>query len=340
MDRRAVITIILLILLVSLPFIHTADIWAKSFVIKIATLAPEGSSWMKTFDTLNRELAEQTKNKVKLKIYPGGILGDETDMLRKMKIGQINGAALTSGGLSVLFKEINVLQIPFLFQNYGEVDYVLAKMDSFFKKGIENNGYVLLGWSEAGFIHMMSNTPIFSVSDLHKVKVWIWEKSPMAMAIFDEAGVAAIPLSIPDVLIGLQTGLVDIVYTPPTGAISLQWFTKVKYITDVPLAYLAAGVVVKKNVFERIPQPFQITLKESFPRHLDKLKSVTRKENQEAIEVMANHGVKIISLSKDHINEFKKLSNKAMGRLSGKTFSQKALDEVYSHLETYRKGGK
>lgn len=340
MDRRTVTALLGFIFLSLFLPVPAAESSEKSFPIKIATLAPEGSSWMKTFEMLNREIAEKTGNKLYLKIYAGGVLGDETDMLRKMQIGQIQSAALTSGGLSVLFKEINVLQIPFLFRNYEEVDYILTAMDSFFKRGLEANGYILLGWSEVGFIYLMSNTPLASVSDVRNTKVWIWEASPMAKVIFDEVGVAAIPLSVPDVMVGLQTGLVDVVYAPPSGAISLQWFIKVKYLTDVPLAYLAGGIVVRKDTFNRMPQSFQTTLLECFPRYLDQLKAVTRKENQEAIKVMVKHGVKIVSPSKDQTDEFKKLSNKAMSRLGNETLSRKTLEEVYSYLEKYRKRGK
>ncbi len=326
--------------MVFLFFTQSAKGAEKSLVIKLGTLAPEGSSWMKTFNTLNTEVMKKTENKVQFKIYPGGVLGDEMDMLRKLKIGQIQGVALTSGGLSALFKEMDVLQIPFLFQTYDEVDATLKKMDSFFRKGFEDNGYVFLGWSEAGFIYLMSTVPIASVSDLKKAKVWVWEESPMSKAIFDEAGVKAIPLTIPDVLVGLQTGLVDVVYAPPTGAISLQWFTKVKYLTDVPLVYLAGGVVVKKDIFKQISQSSQNFISESFQQHLDQLKIITRNENRDAIKVMVKNGVKIITPSKDQIDEYKRLSNKAMGHISGQTFSNKVLDEVTSLLESYRKGGK
>lgn len=312
----------------------------KGSLIKLGTLAPEGSSWMKTFNTINTEVMKKTGNMVQFRIYPGGILGDEMDMLRKLKIGQIQGVALTSAGLSTLFKEMDVVQIPFLFQTYEEVDAVLKKMDSFFRKGLDDNGYVLLGWSEAGFVYLMSTVPVASLAELKKAKVWIWEDSPMSKAIFDEAGVKAIPLTIPDVLVGLQTGLVEVIYAPPTAAISLQWFTKVKYITDVPLIYLAAGVVVKKDIFKQIPQTSQNFILESFQQQLDQLKIITRNENRDAMKVMVKNGVKIITSSKDQIDEYKRLSNKAMGHVSGQTFSKKVFEEVTSLLESYRRGGK
>lgn len=340
MGREKLIKILGLVLGIFLFLSQIALGEEKTFFIKIGTLAPEGSSWVKAFNSINSEVAKKTGNAVQLKIYAGGVLGDEKDMLRKLKIGQIQGVALTSAGLSSLFKEMDVLQVPFLFQNYEEVDAVSKKLDPFFRKGFDDNGYVLLGWSEAGFVYLMSTVPVASVADLKKHKVWIWEDSPMSKAILDEAGVKAIPLTIPDVLVGLQTGLVDVVYAPPTGAISLQWFTKIKYLIDFPLTYLAGGVIVRKDIFKQIPQSSQNIILESFQQRQDPLRIITRNENQEAIKVMVKNGVKIITPSKDQIEEYKKLSNRAMGHISGQTFSKKVLDEVTSFLESYRKGGK
>jgi TRAP-type C4-dicarboxylate transport system substrate-binding protein len=336
-DTMKMLGLSLLVFLFFTPPVRGAE---KNVVIKLGTLAPEGSSWIKTFNTLNAEVMKKTESKVQFKIYPGGVLGDETDMLRKLKIGQIQGVALTSAGLSALFREMDVLQIPFLFQTYEEVDATLKKVDSFFRKGLEDNGYVLLGWSEAGFVYLMSTVPVASLADLKKAKVWIWEDSPMSKAIFDEAGVKAIPLTIPDVLVGLQTGLVEVVYAPPAGAISLQWFTRIKYLTDVPLIYLAGGVVVKKDHFKQIPQASQNLILESFQQHLDQLKIITRNENRDAMKVMVKNGVKIITSSKSQIDEYKRLSNNAVGHIRGPTFSKKVFDEVTSFLESYRKGGK
>ncbi len=340
MERRPFIKLWIISFWITLLSLSPAQSAEKGLVIKLATLAPQGSSWMNAFNLLNSDVMKKTENKIQFKIYAGGVLGDEKDMLRKMKIGQIQAAALTSGGLSTLFKEIDVLQIPFLFQKYEEVDFLIKKMDPFFRKGFEDSGYVLLGWSEGGFVYLMSTLPITSVSDLKKAKVWIWEESPMAKAIFDEAGVKAVPLSVPDVLVGLQTGLVEVVYAPPTGAISLQWFTKVKYLTDVPLVYLAGGIVVKKEVFKQIPASVQNSLLELFQSHLDQLKTVTRNENRDAIKAMTKQGVKLITPPGEQVEEFKKLSNRAMSHFSGQTFSKKTFEEVISHLENYRKWGK
>jgi len=312
------------------------DAAAKSTVIKIATLAPDGSSWAEIFNDLNIELKKKTDNGVRLKIYSGGVLGDEKDMIRKMFVGQIQGAVLTSAGLSSIFKEMDVFQIPFLFNSYDEADDVLKKMEGFFKKGFKDKGYILPAWTEGGFIRLMSTRPIASLDDLRQAKVWTWEDAPMAKAIFDEAGISAIPLSLPDVLVGLQTGLVEVVYAPPSGAISLQWFTKTKYMTDVPLMYLTGGIVIRNNTFNKLSPAHQQILLELCTKYMDQLKQTVRRENQEAIDVMSKHGVKLVQPSEEHIKEFKTVSTKAMNSQIGKSFSKKIKDEVIGYVEEYR----
>jgi len=337
MRRPAVIKIVRFSLIALMLLFSPAAGAAQPLEIKIATLAPEGSSWMKTFEAINAEVNKKTNAEVRFKFYPGGVLGDERDMLRKMYIGQIQGAVLTSAGLSAIFGEMDVFQIPFLFQSYDEVDFVIKEMDGFFREGFEKNGHVLLGWTEGGFVRLMSTTPIATLGDLKKAKVWTWADSPMTKAIFDEAGIAAIPLSIPDVLVGLQTGLVDVVYAPPTGAISLQWFTKIKYITDVNLTYLIGGVVIRKDIFAKISPPNQEILMDTCSRQMAQLKTTIRKENQEALQVMVKQGIKIIHPTPEQVADFVRVSENAMRKLEGKSFSKKVRDEVTAKIESFRK---
>lgn len=337
MIRSAVMKIALFNLIGLMLLAPPAAGATESLEIKIATLAPEGSSWMKTFEAIDAEVGQKTNAAVRLKFYPGGVLGDEKDMLRKMYIGQIHGAVFTTAGLSAIFGELDVFQIPFLFRSYDEVDFVISEMNGFFHEGFEKNEHVLLGWTEGGFVRLMSTTPIATLDDLRKAKVWNWADSPMTKAIFDEAGIAAIPLSIPDVLVGLQTGLVDVVYAPPSGAISLQWFTKIKYMTDVNLSYLIGGVIIKKKVFEKMSTAHRQILMDACQQQMTQLKTTIRKENQEAIEVMVKHGVKIIDPTPEQVADFINVSEKAMLKLEGKSFSKAIRDEVTAKLEAYRK---
>ena len=337
MLRTAALKIIGVGIITFMLMVFATPVAAKTVVIKLATLAPEGSPWIETFNAIAAEIRQKTGGQVRYKFYAGGVLGDEKDMLRKMHIGQIHGAALTSAGLSAIFNEMDVFQIPFLFESHDEVDFVLSQMDAFFRKGFDKNNYVLLGWSEGGFVRLLSTKPVATLADLRKLKVWTWEDAPITRLIFEEANVSAIPLTVPDVLVGLQTGLVDVVYAPPGGAISLQWFTKIRYITDVNLIYLIGAVVIKKKVFNKIEPAHQKIVMDVWQRQMAHLKQKIREENREAMQVMVNQGIKIIVPSKEQVAEFKKVSDKAIQRLSGETFSPKIRDEVSANIQTYRK---
>ena len=310
---------------------------AQNVALKIGTLAPEGSAWVKAFREINKELDQKTNKQVSLRIFPGGILGDEQDMLRKIKVGEIQGALLTGGGLGLIFKDVRILGIPFLFRNYQEVDAVLGRMDSFFQKGLLDNGFKSMGWAEQGFVYLLSKEPIRNVADLKKGKVWIWEDTPIGRAVFKELGVNAIPLPVTDVLMGLQTGMIDTVYSSPLAAIAVQWFTKVSYMTDVPLVYSVGAVVLRKSDFEKIPSAQRPVVEAAFARQLAPLKDQLRKENEKAIQVLQTKGIKLITPSDRDVKELQVLCFKGIATLGEDQFSKKTLEEARNILKTLRK---
>jgi TRAP-type C4-dicarboxylate transport system substrate-binding protein len=333
------IAMVVLFLFGTLLPLHFAE-GQSPVIIKLATLAPEGSPWIQVLKAAADEAQQKTGNAVQFKIYPGGVMGDERDMVRKMHIGQLQAAMLSSASLASMYPEIDVLQTPFLFDSYPETDFVVGKMQDGFKSGLEKNGYVSLGWSEAGFVYLMSTVPVETLELLRKAKVWIWNDSPMSKAIFEEAGVIGVPLSISDVLVGLQTGLVEVVYVPPSVAVALQWFTRIKYITDAPLNYMLGGLVAKKEAFDKIDPQHQSVVKEVFQRHMTRLKEIIRAENQEALTVMQKQGIKLISPGKAQIADYKAISEKAMQKESGHKYSPKTKEEVSAWLKAYAEGKK
>jgi len=341
MRRPACLLTAMVVLFLFGPLPAPRVAWGQSpVVIKLATLAPEGSPWIQVLKAAADETQQKTGNAVQFKIYPGGVMGEERDMVRKMHIGQLQAAMLSSASLASMFPEIDVLQIPFLFDSYPETDFVIGKMEDGFKSGLEKNGYVALGWSEAGFVYLMSTVPVETLELLRKAKVWIWNDSPMSKVIFEEAGVIGVPLSITDVLVGLQTGLVEVVYVPPSVAVALQWFTRIKYITDAPLNYMLGGLVAKKEAFDKIAPQHQSVVKEVFQRHMTRLKEIIRAENQEALTVMQKQGIKLISPGKAQIADYKAISEKAMQKESGHKFSPKTKEEVSAWLKAYAEGKK
>lgn len=328
--------------IICLVLVFSVSVIAKEeqFTLKLATLAPEGSTWMKAFNEANRELVSRTGGMVRMKAYPGGVIGDDYTVLRKMRIGQIQIAGLTGMGLSQINKELEVLGTPFLFRNYEETDHVIPEITGRFEKALEGKGYVLLGWSEIGFIYMMSNTPMSSLDAVRGAKVWMPEGNSMSQAVFQKAGVSPIPLGVSDVLVALQTGLIDVIYSTPLGAIALQWFTKVKYITRVPLSYSMGAVVMTRKSFESIPLDHRKTLKEIFHETLAPINAQTRKDNEEALKVMARQGIQYVELSPQELARFQKIAHEATDEIAGKIFSKEILKKVNKHLADFRRGKK
>ena len=331
------IPILLLLMLLFLSVLKPVPVSADQVILKIGTLAPEGSSWVKAFRDINQELAQKTGNQVVIRVFPGGVLGDEEDMLRKIKVGQIQGGFFTGGGLGLIFKDIKILVIPSLFENYKEVDALMNKMSGYFEKGILDNGFKIMAWGESGFIYLFSKHPIKNAADLRKGKVWIWEDTAIGRAVFKELGVNGIPLGIPDVLVSLQTGRIDTVYASPAAAISMQWFTRVSYMTDVPLSYSVGAAVLHKSAFEKIPSALRATVEEVFRRHLALLKENVRKEDQRAIAVLTKQGIKTISPNVKEVKELQALSMKGVDTLGEDVFPKKTLAEAKTLLKTLRK---
>ncbi len=311
----------------------------ERYVIKLATLAPEGSPWMNTFHKISDEIRKKTGGKVKLKAYPGGVLGGDRDMLRKIRIGQIHAGGFTGTGLTLINRDISIMAIPFLFRDYGEVDYVLGKLDGHFRRAFEKKGFVLLGWSEIGFVYLLSNVPVTSVEEIRRAKVWSIEGDPLAAPVLRKAGVTPIPLGIPDVLMALQTNLIDVVYASPLAAIALQWFTKVKYMTNLPLLYSLGGVLVSKTMFAKIPSNLQEIVKEVFQYHTSLLNKRTRRDNDKAIKVMVKEGIRLVTPNQKETEEFKRISLQAVNEMAGRAFSKDVFAEVRSHINQYIKAG-
>jgi TRAP-type C4-dicarboxylate transport system substrate-binding protein len=286
--------------------------------LKLATLAPENSSLTQIFEEMNAELIRETDGKVGFKMFAGSVMGDEEDVLRKLKANVIQGAAFTSTALTDINPDLRTFLIPFMFRDTREVDHVLEKLDQQLKRRFEERGYVVLGWPELGFVYFMSSTPIAALEDLKGKRVWAKANAPMSQALINRIGVSTVAVSVPDVLMGLQTRLVDVVYNSPYYALATQWNTQVKYITDLPLTYIGGALILDKKAFGRIPQPLQSRVKEVCGKHVRRLVDRTRKDNADAMEQILKRGVQRVTPSTDQAQAFKDLSDAAMNDIDPK----------------------
>ncbi|MBT3342923.1 MAG: TRAP transporter substrate-binding protein DctP [Gemmatimonadetes bacterium] len=305
-------------------------------LLKVATIAPEGSGWVRALREVDAELRQKTDDAVGLKIYPGGVQGDEDVMLRKMRIGQLHGGSFGGRGVSLMAPDVLALEMPFLFDNYDEVDYVVAQMDAFYRERFAEGGYVLLGWSDIGFVHVMSQKPVRGAADIKGMKVWRLADEPITAVLFRRAGVTSVPLTISDVLLGLQTHLIDVVYASPSAAIVLQWFTRVKYLTALPINYTVGVFALQRKVFDRLDPSHQQTLLDITSRHFADANHDSRQDNEEAMQVIIDQGIIKVEPLEEEIQSFIDLVVESRPELVGHAFSQEAYDLVNQHLTSFR----
>ncbi len=310
--------------------------YAQKYEIKFATLAPEGSTWLKVMDEYNSEVQKLTNGEVKFKIYAGGVQGDEKYVLRKIRLGQLQSAGFTGVGLGGILPEVRILDTPFLFRDTSEVDYITGLLYDEFSKKFEDVGFVLIGWTEVGFVYVYANKPVRSLEDLKGIKMWMWEGDPVAEATFKALGVSPIPLSITDVLTSLQTNLLDAVYTSPLACVTLQWYTRVKYMMDAPLADAAGAVLISKRTFDKLPPNYQEILHNKGRAYMKKLVRLSRKDNAESIELMKKNGIQLVNVPEANLEQFREAGEKARQNLVGKLYSQELLDKVENSLQQFR----
>jgi len=308
------------------------------FQIKFATLAPEGSTWMKTMHAIDDDVRLRTDNRLGFKFYPGGVQGDEKDVLRKIRNGQLHGGGFTGFGLGSVVSEVRVQELPFMFESLEELDYLREQTDSYFWKAFGDKGFVHLGWADVGFVYVFSKHPISTPKEMQSAKMWIWAGDPLAELFFRAFGLSPIPLAAPDVLTSLQTGIIDAVYGSSLACVALQWFTKIDYMADVPLTHGLGAVLVSNKALRKVdPADLQSLIEVSRPL-LRKLTENTRLQNVEAIEEMKKEGIEIVAIEDATRADFFRTGRGAWADGVGKLYSQELLDRVTAILEDYRNG--
>lgn len=285
---------------------------------------------------MNREVVDKTNGQVRFKIYPGGVQGDEKDVLRKIRSGQLHGGAFTGLGMGALFPDTLVVAVPTLVRTYEEVDLIKRELGDYFTEGIERNGFVLLGWQEVGFVYLLSTKPITTADDLRQSRIWAWEGDQVAPAVFKEGKIMPVYLAIQDVLPALQTGLIDSAYSSPFGAVALQWHTKVKYMADMPLTYALSGLAVTKKQFQKIPPRLQAVVKEVCARHLQTLVVKTRDANRKAVDTLKKQGIQVLSFTPEAVAELRDVFGRAGEKLSGTVFSEAIFGRLKKLLADHR----
>ena len=310
--------------------------FADNVELRLATLAPPGSKWMEELEKAAASIDQDTEGRVKMRYYPGGEQGDEKDFVRKIKAGQLDGAAVTAVGLSMIDESIRVLELPRMFTSQDELDYVADKMWGYFQKKFEKKGFKLNDRGEVGPIYFLSQSKIDSVATLKKTKMWKWGDDTIVGAMFKQLGVDNVPLGVPEVDSALTAGRINACYSSPIAAVALQWYSKVKFMTSMPMSYAIGATVVAIESLKKIGDADQKTVAKIAKAAGKKLRTAIRKENINAQKTMTRKGVTLVTTPPEMVAEFETASQTVWKNLVGKVYSQKELDMVTKYRDEYR----
>ena len=310
---------------------------ATAQTLKIATLAPEGSTWMTEMRAGAKAIEQRTEGRVKFKFYGGGVQGNDKQVRRKMRIGQLHGGAFTSGGLAAFQEDSALYSLPLIFNTMDEVLFVRKYLDAELRQRLEDAGYANFGFSGAGFVYLMSNRAMSSLADLDGQKVWVPEGDQVAYAALKALGVAPVTMPLTDVLTGLQTDLLDTVTTSPVGALVLQWHTKVRFITDLPVSYVYGSVIIDRKAFSKISPHDQVVVREVMEAIYEKLDETSIADNEEAMQALLKSGLQLVLPAGEQVPRWRDLVSASNHNLANQgIFSAELLEQLTAHLNTYR----
>jgi len=309
---------------------------ADNTELRIATLAPSGSPWMEVLDKAAAEVKDKTAGRVTMKYFEGGQQGDERDFVRKIKLGQLDGAAVTAIGLAMIDESIRVLELPMMFDSAEELDYVADKMWPYFQKKFEAKGFRLNDRGEVGWIYFLSKNKVESLNDLKGQKLWMWGDDRLVGAMFKKLGLNGVPLGVPEVDAGLTSGKINAAYGSPVAAVALQWYSKVKYMTSMPMSFAIGATVISTDALKKISPADQKLLEDIGKANAKKLRKVIRKANEDAKGTMTRKGITVVQTPVTMVDEFTKDSQEAWNELVGKIYSKEELDMVLKYRDEYR----
>ncbi len=288
---------------------------AQAATLKIATLAPEGSSWMREMRAAGAAIATKTEKRVDLKFFPGGVMGSGDTVLRKIKLGQLNGGAFTTTELASVNPDVQAYGIPFSFETLDDVKRVRATIDPLIKDGFQESGMTIAGLTGGGFIYLMGTRPIGTQAELRATKVWVPEGDTIGRIAWEVAGVNPVQLALSDIYTSLQTGLIETVGNTTTGAVAFQWTTKVKYMVDLPVAYTIGLLALDNKALGKLSDVDRATVVAEIDAAFVKLESINVADDTKTRGTIEKEGVQIVAPSAEEARAWREIGSKTRARL-------------------------
>lgn len=305
-------------------------------VVKMATLAPDGSVWDKIFKEMGADWQDATEGEVSLRVYAGGVAGNEPDVVRKMRIGQLHAAVLTVSGMTVIDSGFEVFSIPMFFESYEELFYVQQKMRPIFEKRLAAQGYVMLNWGLGGWIHFFSKAPIRLVDDLRGQKLFVGGSDEATIQLWRRNGFQPVALQMTDVLTGLQTGMIEALPSTPLAALSFQWFRLTPYMQDLGLAPLIGATVMTKKTWDRLSPEAQQAILKSAAEAEKRLMVEVPDQDRRAVEQMQERGVTVIEVPDGKLTEWNREAERFITFQREKMQAKDLLDVARRERDAFR----
>lgn len=302
--------------------------------IKIGVLAPEGTGWAKAIKKMAQEIKTATKDEVEFKVYFGGSQGDEQDVLRKIRVGQLHGGIFTGKTLSDIAGDVRVIEIPFTFnQNHDKALKTLQALSPYFSGQMAKNKFQTLSMFEIGQIYLVSQKKVDSMGALKGVKIWSWEGDQLVTNMIDAMKFVSVPLALPDVLASLTTGIVEAAYAPPIGILALQWNSKIKYVIDFPISFSVGAFVVSTQAWSKVSPANQKIIMDISKKYEAEINSQNAKDNADAITAMKAQKIEFIKFPEAEVKVAQSYRKEIINRLKGKMFSDEALTKLETELK-------
>lgn len=313
---------------------------ADTVRIRLATLAPKDTSFHKSLQTMGEKWRQASGSKVALTIYTDGTMGGEADMVRRMRVNQLQAAMLTVAGLLQIDESVTALQLmPMMFRDFEELDYVRDRLRPLLEKRMLDKGFVVLFWGDAGWVRFFSKQPALRPDDYKKMKMFVWSGDTRSIQVMKAIGINAVPLEQTDILTGLQTGLIDSVPSVPVYGLAGQFYGPAPHMLDLKWVPLVGATVVSKRTWDAVPAAHREAMLKAATEAGNEIRTRSRAESEEAVAAMQKRGLKVQTLTPDVLTEWHKFAAEVYPRIRGKVVPEDVFDEVQRLLKDYRATG-
>jgi TRAP-type C4-dicarboxylate transport system substrate-binding protein len=307
------------------------------FVLRLATIAPDGTPWARELKAYARNLESATDGHLRVKVYYGGVAGDELEQEQRIQRGQLDGSM--SGGMLCerVAPSMVVARLPAMFQNREEAIEVLNNLEPILEAEAHRAGYAMPATSAIGSDALFTRVPVHSMDDLRRLKLWHWAPDEVGIASSRAMGLQIVPLPIYEGARAYDDGRVDGFFAVPSAAMAFQWSTRARYVADLRRSYIFGCVLFSERFYSRLPAPMQEAIRSSTAVLRERFAEVGRQVDEALLGGMfAKQGVTVTPVSERFRAEYFNAARAARGHVAETLVPRALIDRVLNMLADYR----